>query len=247
MKQYLLLKIFLLAFIVAGFTISKDKTVIYTIGDSTMANKTAAVYPETGWGQVLSDFFDHEVIVKNHAVNGRSTKSFIAEKRWKAICDSLKPGDFVMIQFAHNDQKEKDSSRYTNPYTAYRKNLLRFIEETQAKGATPILLTPIVRRNFNEFGTLIDTHGPYPEVMRGVAKEKNILLIDLQMMTEEMVIRHGPEGSKGLYLHVQPGDINYPQGKEDNTHLNEKGARMVAKMVATEISRFPVSIAGHVK
>jgi lysophospholipase L1-like esterase len=152
-----------------------------------------------------------------------------------------------MIQFGHNDQKDKDSSRYTNPYTAYRKNLCRFIEETQAKGATPILLTPIVRRNFNESGTLIDTHGAYPEVMRGVAKEKSVLLIDLQLLTEEMVIRYGSEGSKDLYLHVKPGDVNYPQGKEDNTHLNEKGARMVAEMVAREISHLPVSIAGHIK
>ncbi|MBN2813773.1 MAG: rhamnogalacturonan acetylesterase [Bacteroidales bacterium] len=219
-----------------GFTSPITKTVIYTIGDSTMANKTTEVYPETGWGQVLQLFVGDSLLVSNHAVNGRSTKSFIREGRWKAVVEKLSPGDYVLIQFGHNDQKEQDSSRFTNPYTAYRNNLIRFITETRERGATPVLLTPIVRRNFNEKGTLVDTHGAYPEVMRQVADACGVKLIDLQLHTEEMVIRAGVEGSKTLYLHVNPGEYpGYPQGKEDNTHLSETGAKKVAEMVAREL------------
>lgn len=225
-----------LIIMLTGFTSPINKTVIYTIGDSTMANKTAEVYPETGWGQALQLYVDDSLLVSNHAMNGRSTKSFIREGRWKAVVEKLNPGDYVLIQFGHNDQKEQDSSRYTNPYTAYRSNLIRLINETRERGAVPVLLTPIVRRNFNEKGTLVDTHGVYPEVMRQVAAACGVKLIDLQLYTEEMVIRAGVEGSKALYLHVKPGEYpGYPQGKEDNTHLSETGARKVAAIVAGEL------------
>jgi lysophospholipase L1-like esterase len=221
--------------------------VVHTIGDSTMANKEARVYPETGWCQVLPLYVDQSVQVRNHAVNGRSTKSFINEGRWKVVLDSLKPGDYVFIQFGHNDQKDQDSSRYTNPYTGYRKNLVRFVNETRDKGAIPVLLTSIVMRNFNDKGTLIDTHGAYPEVMRCVAKKMQVILIDTQLMTEEMVLRKGVEGSKAMYLHVKPGEYDYyPQGKEDNTHLSENGAKEVAAAVAREIAQLPISLAEHI-
>lgn len=239
--------IVIIALLLLSFELPDEKIVVYTIGDSTMANKPAGVYPETGWAQVLSRFFDTSVEVRNRAVNGRSTKSFIVEGRWKAITDSLKPGDYVFIQFGHNDQKEKDSSRYTNPYTSYRSNLVKYITETLSKGAIPVLLTPIVRRNFNEYGALIDTHGAYPEVMRSVAREMQVILIDLQMLTEEMVIREGVEGSKALYLHVKPGDVNFPGGKEDNTHLSEKGAGRVAGMVVQALQELPVSLSKHIR
>lgn len=240
------LTVLLLAMLLSAFVLPDEIIVIYTIGDSTMANKPAGVYPETGWAQVLSNFFDTSVEVRNRAINGRSTKSFISQGRWKAVTDSLKPGDYVLIQFGHNDQKEMDSSRYTNPYTAYRANLVRFIAETREKGAIPVLLTPIVRRNFNEYGTLVDTHGVYPEVMRSVARDMQVALIDLQLLTEEMVIREGIENSKTLYLHVKPGDKNYRDGKEDNTHLSEKGAKIVAAMVATQLSHMKLSLSAHV-
>jgi lysophospholipase L1-like esterase len=234
--------------LLAGFTIPSGKITVYTIGDSTMADKVPSVYPETGWCQVLPQFFDKDVIVKNRAVNGRSTKSFISEGRWQAVLDSLKPGDYVIIQFGHNDQKDKDSTRFTNPYIAYRSNLKKFVSEALAKGATPILATSIVRRNFNESGVLIDTHGAYPEVMRTVAKEMKVPLVDLQMMTEEMVVRYGMEGSKSLYVFVSPGQYpTYPQGREDNTHLSERGAREVATLFVLGLSHIPLSLAGHVK
>jgi lysophospholipase L1-like esterase len=123
---------------------------------------------------MLPNFFNDEIIIENHAVNGRSTKSFISEGRWQAVYDSLKPGDYVFIQFGHNDQKENDSSRYTNPHTAYRYNLIQFVEQTREKGAIPILFSSIARRNFNKEGTLIDTHDAYPLEVRLVAQEYNV-------------------------------------------------------------------------
>jgi lysophospholipase L1-like esterase len=227
-----------LAFLLLSFVAPKKNTVsVFLIGDSTMAEKQPDKFPEIGWGMKLQPFFAENVVVKNYAVNGRSTKSFITEGRWQKVLDELKKGDYVFIQFGHNDQKVTDSTRYTNPYTAYRTNLIRYVTESRSKGGIPVLLTPVVRRDFNEQGTLLDTHGAYPEVMRSVAKELKVQLIDLQLKTEELVISYGPEKSKELYLWVGAGDKNYPDGKQDNTHFSPKGAEAVARIVAGEIKR----------
>jgi len=207
---------------------------IYCIGDSTMANKKPEVYPETGWCQVLGDYFDETVTVHNHAVNGRSSRSFIGEGRWQPILDSLQAGDYVFIQFGHNDQKFKSPDRFTNPYSGYRENLTKYVNETREKGANPILLTSIVRRNFNEFGTLIDTHTAYTEVTRTVAKELDVPLIDMNILTEDMVISLGEEPSKSMYMWVD-SCANYPNGQQDNTHLNVEGANDVAKLALEAI------------
>lgn len=206
---------------------------IHAIGDSTMANKPDPDNnPERGWMQVFPNFLTDSVTVKNHAVNGRSTRSFIDEKRWDSVVDQLKNGDYVFIQFGHNDQKENDPKRYTNPHTAYRQNLMRFIKDSRDRGAIPVLFTSIVRRNFNEQGVLIDTHGAYPLEVRLVAQEYNVPLIDLQYLTEKLEESYGVEGSKRLHLHYQPNEIPYyPAGKEDDTHLSVLGASEVAKLV----------------
>ena len=148
-----------------------QKTTIYTIGDSTMADKIKPnENPETGWCQVLPSFFDLNLVaIDNRAVNGRSTKSFINEKRWDSVYNSLKPGDYVFIQFGHNDAKVADSTRYTNPHTTYRHNLIRFVTETRAKGAIPILFWCIGRRNFNEQGVFFVYFGEYLLVVSLVA------------------------------------------------------------------------------
>lgn len=214
-----------------------QKITIYGIGDSTMANKSKPeVNPEHGWGQVLPLFFNSDVVVDNRAVNGRSTRSFINEKKWEAIYKVLKPGDYVFIQFGHNDQKNADSTRYTNPHTAYRHNLIRFVKETREKGAIPILFSSIVRRNFNEKGVLIDTHGEYPMETRLVAQEYNVPFVDLQYYTELLEMSYGPEKSKELHLHYKPGEIAfYPEGKADDTHLGLKGATAVAELALNQI------------
>jgi len=188
MKYYLLIICLITA------TCFAQKTTIYTIGDSTMANKKDPDRnPEHGWAQVLQPFFKENFIVENKAVNGRSTKSFINEKRWDSIYKKLKKGDYVFIEFGHNDEKIEDSTRYTNPHTAYRYNLIRFVKETREKGATPILLTSITRRNFNEKGVLVPTHGDYPLETRLVSQEYKVPFIDLEYYTELLEQSYGPE------------------------------------------------------
>jgi lysophospholipase L1-like esterase len=215
-----------------------QKTTIYTIGDSTMADKIKPnENPEKGWCQVLPSFFDlNKVTIDNRAVNGRSTKSFIDEKRWESVYNSLKPGDYVFIQFGHNDEKVADSTRYTNPHTAYRHNLIRFVTETREKGGIPILFSSIARRNFNEQGVLIGTHGEYPLETRLVAQEYQVPFIDLEYYTEVLEQSYGVEKSKELHLHFKPGEhLYYPEGKADDTHLSMKGATAIAQLAVSQI------------
>jgi lysophospholipase L1-like esterase len=218
---------------------------VFTIGDSTMANKKAEVAPETGWCQVFQTFVESTVLIKNRAVNGRSTKSFITEGRWKSVLDSLQAGDYVFIQFGHNDEKIQDSTRYTEPFTSYRRNLELFVRETREKGATPILFTSIVRRKFVN-GFLTDTHGNYPEVVRLVAAERNVPMIDLQLLTAGAVTALGDEASKNIYLWTPPTD-KFPEGRKDDTHLKAEGATLVAKLAAQQLILLDNSLAKHIR
>ena len=220
---------------------------LFIVGDSTAADKpNPDRNPERGWGQLLPRFVDSAVAVRNFAVNGRSTKSFIDEGRWDAVLAQLHRGDYVLIEFGHNDEKVADPARYTNPYTGYRRNLERFVRETRARGATPVLLTPIVRRNFNEQGTLVDTHGAYPLVVREVARDLKAPFVDLQLLTEDLVAAAGPDSSKALYVWVAPGEsAMYPEGRHDDTHLSLRGATEVARLVADALRRSRLPIAPH--
>jgi lysophospholipase L1-like esterase len=227
-----------------------QKTMIYTIGDSTMADKVKPdENPEKGWCQVLPSFFDlNKVTIDNRAVNGRSTKSFINEKRWESIYNSLKPGDYVLIQFGHNDEKLADSTRYTNPHTAYRHNLIRFVIETRKKGAIPILFSSIARRNFNEQGVLIETHGDYPLETRLVAQEYQVPFIDLEYFSELLEQSYGVEKSKELHLYFKMGEHPYySEGKSDDTHLSLKGATEIAKIAVQELRKMDLGINKFIK
>jgi lysophospholipase L1-like esterase len=240
------ISILILALFLAACTDDVQKPIdVYMVGDSTMSNKKAEVYPETGWGQVFDQFFNEQVTIHNHAVNGRSTKSFITEGRWQLVLDSLKAGDYVFIQFGHNDQKDKDSTRYTEPYGTYSQNLEKYVRESREKEATPILLTSIVRRKFDESGKLIDTHGEYPEAVRQIAERLEVPLIDLQQITAAMVQQLGDEPSKELYLWTEPTD-HYPEGRQDDTHLRVAGALTVAELVAAELTEFPLDLAEYI-
>ena len=243
------MKYFLLVLICILFSACSKQIVIYTIGDSTMANKpNPEKNPERGWGQMLQAYFNDEVVVINKAVNGRSTRSFIVEKRWDSIYNTLKKGDYVFIQFGHNDGKETDPLRYTNPHTSYRYNLTRFVNETREKGANPIILSSIARRNFNEQGSLIDKHGDYTMEARLVAEKLKVPFIDLQYLTEQMEEKYGVEGSKQLHLHYKPGENDFfPEGKEDNTHLSVKGANEIAAMVIEEIEKMNIPLKWKLK
>jgi lysophospholipase L1-like esterase len=210
---------------------------IFMIGDSTMANKkNPEENPERGWGQVLPSFFNENVLIENHAVNGRSTKSFRDLNHWQVVLDALQPGNYVIIQFGHNDGKDTDPVRYTNPQTSYRYNLIRYVEETRAKGAIPILCSSIARRKFNTEGVLLDAHGNYTLQARLVAQEMNVPFFDMQYLTEQMEIAYGVEESKKLHLHFEPGEnAFFPDGKVDNTHLSILGATEIAKLFTQEL------------
>lgn len=231
------------------FTFAQQKPVLFLIGDSTMANKeNPDKNPEHGWGQVLPQFFTSGIDIRNHAVNGRSSKSFRTEGRWAAVERQLKKGDFVIIEFGHNDQKLKDSTKFTNPYTQYRANLERYVNETRTKGAIPILMTSIVRRNFNENGVLIDTHKEYPLVVRMVANDMKVPFVDMQLLTEQLEISFGPENSKKLHLHYKEReDPYYPKGKEDDTHLSRLGAEKVAGLAVKNLKTMTTGLEKYIK
>jgi lysophospholipase L1-like esterase len=219
---------------------------IYTIGDSTMADKKPENYPETGWCQVLESYLHESVTVENHARNGRSSKSFIEEGRWQVVLDSLSPGDYVFIQFGHNDQKDYDSTRYTTPFGTYADNLETFVKQSREQGASPLLITSIVRRKFGEDGRLVDTHGDYPDAVRQVAQQMNVPLVDLQKLTEAWVNSLGDEPSKEMYVWV-PVSENHPEGRQDDTHLSEKGAHQIAKMALAECVSQDLAFANSIK
>ncbi len=213
------------------------------IGDSTMAEYDSTKYPLNGWGMKLSLFFNENVTVINYAKSGKSTKSFIDLGFWKTVNDSLKKGDYLIIQFGHNDEKQYDSTRYTVPGGTYNENLKKFINDARLKGAIPILATSIRRRKFDENGNLLNTHGKYPEAMRDVAKETNVPLIDLTKMSKPMIEGFGVEGSKKLFFWVKPGEYPvYPDGNEDNTHFSSFGAMEICKLVVKSIKDFDVEL-----
>ncbi len=243
-------KIFLFICLVLGnISLQAQELNLYLIGDSTMSDKKDPdKNPEHGWGQVLPKLLTDKIEVENHAVNGRSTKSFIDEDRWEAVLEKLQQGDYVFIQFGHNDQKYKAPSRFTNPFTGYRSNLERFVNEAREKGAKPVLFSSIVRRNFNEHGTLVDTHGEYPLVVRMVADDLEVPFVDLQRATEKLLLSYGEEDSKNLHLHFEPGENDYyPDGKADDTHLSEKGATLVASLALKDLAKRDSAFKKYIK
>lgn len=211
---------------------------IYYAGDSIVAQKTIYVYPETGIGQMLPLYLKKCHIIQNHAVNGRSTKSFIDESRLAAIYNDLRAGDFLFIQFGHNDEKKEDPNRYTEAYGDYQVNLEKFINVARNREAHPVLITPLCRRSFCEDGTLKDTHGDYPDAMKQVAARLNVPLIDLCTLSSRIVEDAGDEGSKQWFMNF-PANLyeNFPAGKEDNSHLRPAGAILFAGIIAKELEK----------
>ena len=225
--------------VVLGLTAAtKDKTTtIFVIGDSTAANKDVSNgKKERGWAMALQCYFDDNIVVDNHAVNGRSSRSFINEGRWNAVLEKMKPGDYVIIQFGHNDEKPK-ADRHTDPYTSFKDNLHRFIRETREKGATPILLNSIVRRKFDADSIhLADTHGDYVIAPKQVAEEAHVAFVDAELLTRSLVEGMGKEHSKQLFMWVPAGEYEFaPGGKQDDTHLNIQGAHIVARLLFEQI------------
>ena len=209
---------------------------IFLIGDSTMADKPLVDNPEHGWGQMFPMFFSRNVHIMNYAMNGRSKKSFLAEGLWKKVYDQLQPGDYVFIQFGHNDAKIDDTSRFATPRPDYKNNLRKIIIEAREKSAVPILLTPIVRREFDAGGVFIGTHGEYPAVMKELAQEEHVPLIDMFEKSKSFVASLGDEPSKAYYLAgVRQHEFHSWNKKRDNTHFTRKGAVKMASLAAEGI------------
>ncbi|MFP4542147.1 MAG: GDSL-type esterase/lipase family protein [Opitutales bacterium] len=222
---------------------------LFLAGDSTMAEKAPPPdNPERGWGEALPFFMAETLVVDNRALNGRSSLSFRTEGHWDRLLADLRPGDAVLIQFGHNDQKAQDSSRYAAPETAYRDHLERFIREVREKGAQPLLATSIVRRRFGENGRLEPTHGHYPRVVREVAAATSTPLIDLQAATAEAVAALGPEASRAWYHWPTPGHFaRFPEGTQDDTHLSLLGATQIVQLAVEQLRALDLPLSAHLK
>lgn len=221
-----------------------DKITVHTIGDSTMAPKDTIGNPERGWAMALPLYLDTDKVqVENYARNGRSTKSFIDEGRWQTVMDNMKPGDYLFIQFGHNDEKIEKPAVYADPHGAYTDNLTRFVNGARSKGAFPVLMTPIIRRKFDDAGNLTYTHGEYPDAVRALAKKLQVPLIDMEKKSRTVIQNLGPEESKSLFVWFAPGDYpRFPEGKKDDTHLNSKGAKVIAGMAVEGIKELQLPL-----
>ncbi|TMI65060.1 MAG: rhamnogalacturonan acetylesterase [Bacteroidetes bacterium] len=223
----------------------KRKIKIFIAGDSTASIKETKAYPETGWGMPFVYFWDSTVTVVNKAKNGRSTKSFRNEGLWKQILDESSEGDYVLIQFGHNDEVPTKSNATTEP--EFRNNLTVFIAEARSKKLNPILLTPVARRKFDSTGKVVGTHDVYSQIVRDVAAKENVPMIDMDKKGQQLYQQMGVENSKLLFLQLKPGEHpNHPEGKEDNTHFNELGARLIAQLVLAEIKNQVPGLASYI-
>lgn len=231
------------------FAFSPGKKIrVWLIGDSTMCPYEPGRGPITGWGMPFANFFDSSVVIDNRAKGGRSTRTFLEENRWQPIVDELQEGDFVFMQFGHNDEAKEPqyAARYT-PVPEYKKNLIKFITEARARKAIPVIVTPVTRMRFDKEGRQLETHVEYSAACYEVAQQMNVALIDLDKMSRELVQKMGPENAKLLFMQLEPGEHpNYPEGQKDNTHFNEYGARKIAELVLSGIRQLHLPLAERI-
>jgi len=228
-----------------SFSIKEQKNiVIYLIGDSTVCTQPDSQAPVTGWGTPFAIFFNPTVKVENHAKGGRSTRTFLSEDRWNPIFNKINPGDYVIMQFGHNDEAKEEiyKDRYTSP-ADYRKNLTKFIAETRLKSGNPILVTPVSRRRFDKEGNVMETHIEYSAVVMSLAKELNVPVVDLDTKSRALYQSYGAEHSTLLFNVSGPGtNPQFPDGINDNTHFSEYGARLLAELVLAEIKNMHLEL-----
>jgi lysophospholipase L1-like esterase len=233
-------------FILFVSAITDEKKTIWLCGDSTIAIKETKAFPETGWGMPFVYFWDAEIQIKNLAKNGRSTKTFISENLWQQVMEGAKEGDYVIIQFGHNDESIDKKERYAPP-VEFKSNLVKFITEARLKKATPILLTPVSRRKFDSLGMALETHREYSAYVKEVANEQNVLFIDLDAQSRALYQQFGKENSALLFMQLKAGEHpNYPEGRNDNTHFNELGARLIAQLVLKNIKELNTDLNNHI-
>ncbi len=239
MKKYLFIlsTVLLMAMILPP----KKKITIWMCGDSTMSIKETGAYPETGWGMPYVYFWDTAAVrIVNKAKNGRSTRTFISEGIWQSVIENVQEGDYVFIEFGHNDESKEKKDRYTT-IDEFKTNLSRFVNESREKKGIPVLYTPVSRRKFDNVGQALETHIEYSAAVLQLADSLKVPLVDMDTKTRTLYQHFGDSTSRLLFLQLQPGDHpNYPNGKEDNTHYSELGARLVAQIALKEfITLFP--------
>lgn len=226
-----------------------QKIVLRLMGDSTMADKDLSYQnPERGWGQRLKSHLDTNVVVANYAQNGRSTKSFQDLGHWDKVKADLKAGEYLFIQFGHNDSKQDDPQRYAPAFGAYQENLRIFIDYALSVGAKPVIFTPVSRRWFDSEGKLkVNCHGDYPEAARQIAQEYGLPFIDANTVTQKWLSQMGDEATRKYYMWIEKGTSpRHPDGKVDNTHTNVQGAREIVNLLLPEIVKAIPELAAHV-
>ncbi|WP_181306083.1 rhamnogalacturonan acetylesterase [Rufibacter sp. XAAS-G3-1] len=213
----------------------EDQITVFLAGNSTVVNQNEE--PWASWGQMIPRFFKPGVAIANHAESGLSLGSFISSNRLEKVLSVIKPGDYLFVEFGHNDEKEKGPN--AGPYKSYTERLQLFAKEAKQKGAHLVILTPTARRSFNEQGQMTNSHGDYPDAARKVARQENVPLIDLTAQTTTLYEALGVEGSKNAF-------VIYPeQNLNDNTHFNPYGAYQIAKIVAEGIKANKLKLADY--
>jgi len=209
---------------------------VYIIGDSTVEDNKP---PFRGWGWALPELLADDVSVANHAMSGRSTRSFLDEGRFEPVREGMRPGDVLMIQFGHNDEKD-DAERHTDPDTSYQDFLRLYCRAAMEKGALPVLLSPVSRRIYVGGGSLLYTHGAYPAAVQKVARELNVPFLDLKTASRKLYLSGTEEDAARLFVRLKPGENpDFPDGHDDKTHFNAEGARKIASLVADLMNREP--------
>jgi lysophospholipase L1-like esterase len=223
-------------------------TTIFWAGDSTASLKRISAYPETGIGQLFDYYLREGVFIENHAMNGRSTKSFLDEGRLVPIAERLRPGDYLFIQFGHNDQKIDMPERYAAADSDFRANLKIFIDVARTARATPVLISPVARRELDELGNLLpQAHAAYGEAARLVAEETGVAFVDLTASSIELLVNVGLENAKRWFMHLAPGEFpSHPEGLADNTHLRPEGALAFGALLAQGLLELGYPYAGLV-
>ncbi len=212
----------------------KNAVRIFWAADSTVQTNDITTYPQTGIGQVFPLYVREGVVVCNHAKNGRSTKSFMDEGRLAVIDSQIGEGDFLFIQFGHNDEKSEDPARYTEPFSTYMENLETYVNVARRHNACPVLITPLERRCFVDEKHLgMGAHSDYVAAMKQTAEKNHVALVDLYSMSRCELKKAGETGSRRWYMYFEKNLYkNYPEGKLDNTHLRYEGAVMYAGLIA---------------
>lgn len=231
---------------VKSITIEKDDSckTIYLCGNSTVVDQDDE--PWASWGQMIPRWFNQNVAIANYAESGETAASFIAAGRLKKALSMIKPGDYIFMEFGHNDQKEKSPGK--GAYYNFSMNLKIFVDEARAHGATPIFVTPTQRRSFDNNGKINETHGDYPAAMMAVAKRENVQLIDLHQMTRELFETLGVDNSRKALVHYPANTFpRQPKALEDNTHFNPYGAYEVAKCIVMGIKELDLPIVKDIK